>query len=117
MFDDEGGCGCGGGRAKPLREARPRKVRKGPTASATAYDVGTKRKGGDGRTWVVKETKTGVKRWGHLARKGPTASATGYDIGTKRKGGDGNQWVVKATATGVKRWSRVPAKAKKAASK
>jgi hypothetical protein len=39
------------------------KVRKGPTESATKFDVGTVQKGNDGKEWRIVETKTGVKRW------------------------------------------------------
>ena len=40
-----------------------KKLRKGPTASATAFSVGTKKKGNDGNMWVVKKASNGVKRW------------------------------------------------------
>jgi len=38
-------------------------VRPSPTASATSFAVGTKRKGNDGNTYAVIATKTGVQRW------------------------------------------------------
>jgi hypothetical protein len=96
------------GESAKKKTARP--IRAGPTASATQYPVGTKRKGGDGRTWVVKTASNGTLRWVHLARKGPTASATKFAPGTKKRGGDGNMWVVKAASNGVHRWVRVPTK-------
>jgi hypothetical protein len=38
-------------------------VRKSPTESATKFPVGEKKKGNDGNLWIVKKTKTGVKKW------------------------------------------------------
>lgn len=43
--------------------------RKGPTESATLYPVGTKRKGNDGRMWIIKKTSSGVQRWVPLPEK------------------------------------------------
>ena len=40
-----------------------KKVRKGPTASATAFSVGTKKKGSDGNYWIVVATKANVHKW------------------------------------------------------
>ena len=40
-----------------------KKVRKGPTASATAFSVGTKKKGSDGDYWIVVATKANVHKW------------------------------------------------------
>ena len=40
-----------------------KKVRKGPTASATAFSVGTKKKGNDGNYWIVVATKANVHKW------------------------------------------------------
>jgi hypothetical protein len=37
--------------------------RKGPSKSATLYEVGTKKKGNDGNTWIIEENKNGVRRW------------------------------------------------------
>ena len=37
--------------------------RKSPAQSATSYRVGTTKKGLDRKMWVVKKTRTGVKRW------------------------------------------------------
>ena len=37
--------------------------RPSPSESATVFKVGTKRKGNDGNTWVIKENKNGTKRW------------------------------------------------------
>jgi hypothetical protein len=39
------------------------KVRKGPTASASKFSVGTKKKGNDGNMWKIVENKKGTKRW------------------------------------------------------
>jgi hypothetical protein len=40
--------------------------RPSPTESATLFAVGTKRKGNDGRQYIVAETNAGVKRWVHV---------------------------------------------------
>ncbi|MDR0781217.1 MAG: hypothetical protein LBF16_11065 [Pseudomonadales bacterium] len=45
----------------PIGKARP-----SPSASATLFAVGAKRKGGDGQFWKVVETSSGVKRWGKV---------------------------------------------------
>lgn len=39
------------------------KERKGPTSSATKFSIGTRKKGNDGNTWVITETKKGTQRW------------------------------------------------------
>ena len=38
-------------------------TRKSPTASATLYKIGTKKKGNDGNIWIISEASNGVKRW------------------------------------------------------
>jgi hypothetical protein len=38
-------------------------TRKSPIQSATLYEVGTKKKGNDGNTWIIVENKNNVKRW------------------------------------------------------
>lgn len=43
--------------------SKTRKGRKGPTDSATKFQVGTKKKGNDGNTWKVVKTSNGVQRW------------------------------------------------------
>ncbi len=45
-------------RARPARHARP-----SPSISATSFPAGTVKRGNDGRSWVVKETVQGVRRW------------------------------------------------------
>ena len=37
--------------------------RPSPSESASLYKVGTKKKGNDGNTWIIKENKNGIKRW------------------------------------------------------
>ena len=39
------------------------KQRPSPSESATKYKIGTKRKGNNGKIWIVKQNKNGVKRW------------------------------------------------------
>ena len=40
-----------------------KKTRPSPPESATSFNVGTKKKGGDGNIWIVVKTISGVKRW------------------------------------------------------
>ena len=44
-------------------------TRKGPTASATIFPVGTEKTGNDGNIWVIVQNKNGVKRWQKLSSK------------------------------------------------
>jgi hypothetical protein len=44
-------------------------TRKGPTASATIFPVGTEKKGNDGNKWGIVKNKNGVKRWQKLSSK------------------------------------------------
>lgn len=39
------------------------KNRKSPLESATAYKIGTVKRGVDGNLWIVRETQNGIKRW------------------------------------------------------
>jgi len=39
------------------------KIRKGPSESATKYEIGLRKKGNDGNIWMITVTKNGVKRW------------------------------------------------------
>ncbi len=50
-----------------------KKVRKGPTTSATLVPVGTVRTGNDGNKWRVEANKNGVHRW-VLIKKGVRAT-------------------------------------------
>ena len=43
------------------------KTRKSPSASATKFGVGVKKRGNDGNMWQIVETKTGTKRWLKIA--------------------------------------------------
>jgi hypothetical protein len=45
------------------------KTRKSPSASATKFGVGVKKRGNDGNMWQIVETKTGTKRWLKVAGK------------------------------------------------
>jgi hypothetical protein len=51
--------------------------RPSPSESATSFGVGTKRKGNDGRMYVVTATKANVLRWTPVKSKTP-ADRTGY---------------------------------------
>ena len=41
----------------------PKKGRKGPSESATKFQIGTVKIGNDGGSWIVKKNKNGVQRW------------------------------------------------------
>ena len=43
-----------------------KKNRPSPSQSATLFKVGTKKKGNDGNTWIIKKNKNGVNRWTKL---------------------------------------------------
>lgn len=42
------------------------KTRPSPSTSATQYNIGTKKRGNNGKMWKVIKTKTGVKRWSRV---------------------------------------------------
>ena len=42
---------------------KTRKVRKGPSESATKFSLGAKKKGNDGLFWKIVQNKNGIKRW------------------------------------------------------
>jgi hypothetical protein len=97
--------------------------RKGPSASATLFEIGTKKHGNDGRMWKI-VSYNGIKRWVApkksnpnskrntrsnpstklSKRKSPIESATLFPVGTKKLGLDGKQWIITETSTGIKRW-------------
>lgn len=60
-----------------------KKVRKGPTASATAFSVGTKKKGSDGNYWIVVATKANVHKWQKI--KNSTNSTNSIKTTLKKK--------------------------------
>ena len=60
-----------------------KKVRKGPSASATAFSVGTKKKGSDGNYWIVVATKANVHKWQKI--KNSTNSTNSTKITLKKK--------------------------------
>jgi hypothetical protein len=45
-----------------------KKIRKGPTASAISFSVGTKKKGNDGNYWIVVATKANVHKWQKITK-------------------------------------------------
>ena len=51
-----------------------RKVRKGPSASATKHAVGTIKRGNDGNRWVNVSTKSGMRRWQRFALRDSRAT-------------------------------------------
>lgn len=42
---------------------KTKKKRKGPSESATDYNIGTKKKGNDGNQWIIMATSSGTHRW------------------------------------------------------
>ena len=44
-------------------------TRKSPEASATTKSVGTRARGIDGNTWIVKKASNGIKRWSKITGK------------------------------------------------
>ena len=64
--DEQDGCqwvkgkGCTGSKAKPRSY---KKDRPSPSESAKTYDLGTTKRGNDGKMWTVVANKNGVKRW------------------------------------------------------
>jgi hypothetical protein len=53
-----------------------KKIRKGPTESATAFSVGTKKKGNDGNYWIVVVTKANVHKWQKITKTKTTKTKT-----------------------------------------
>ena len=53
-----------------------KKVRKGPSASATAFSVGTKKKGSDGNYWIVVATKANVHKWQKIKNSTNSTNST-----------------------------------------
>ena len=52
------------------------KTRKSPSASATKFGVGVKKRGNDGNMWQIVQTKTGTKRWLKVASKAKSKKNT-----------------------------------------
>jgi hypothetical protein len=48
------------------KTAKTRKARKGPTPSATKYNIGTKKLGNDRYMWKIVANKNGTKRWARV---------------------------------------------------
>ena len=46
-----------------------KKVRQGPTESATKFSVGTKKRGNDGNIWQIISTTSGTRRWMKVGKK------------------------------------------------
>lgn len=51
-------------------------VRKGPPESATAFSIGTVKKGNDGNMWKIIVTKTGIHRWSVIKDKHAAITVT-----------------------------------------
>lgn len=51
-------------------------VRKGPPESATAFSIGTVKKGNDGNMWKIIVTKTGIHRWSIIKDKHAAITVT-----------------------------------------
>jgi len=48
---------------------KEKKERKGPTASATLFAIGTVRTGNDGNKWMIEVNKNGVHRWVRIHKR------------------------------------------------
>jgi hypothetical protein len=62
-----------------------KKTRKGPTASATAFNVGTKKKGNDGNYWIVVATKANVHKWQKITKTMKTSIKSSRKPSTNSK--------------------------------
>jgi hypothetical protein len=51
-------------------------IRKGPHESATAFSIGTVKKGNDGNMWKIIVTKTGIHRWSIIKDKDAAITMT-----------------------------------------
>jgi hypothetical protein len=51
-------------------------IRKGPPESATAFSIGTVKKGNDGNMWKIIITKTGIHRWSIIKDKHAAITVT-----------------------------------------
>ena len=58
-----------------MNTTRKQKERKGPTASATLFPVGTVRTGNDGNKWMIEVNKKGTHRWVRIQKKKATRKA------------------------------------------
>jgi MoxR-like ATPase len=58
-----------------MTSRRSREERPSPTSSATWYDIGAERLGGDGNTWHVSADTRGIKRWKKGGSEHPTEKA------------------------------------------
>jgi hypothetical protein len=65
-----------------------KKVRQGPSASATAFNIGTKKKGNDGNYWIVVATKSNVHRWQKIANNKSKRSKVSKVSNTKKNQGE-----------------------------
>jgi predicted Fe-Mo cluster-binding NifX family protein len=62
---------------------KQKKERKGPTESATKFNLGAKKKGNDGNMWIIAKNKNGLKRWVKIS-KTKKASKTDRKRETKK---------------------------------
>jgi hypothetical protein len=60
-------------------------VRKGPSESATAFSVGTVKKGNDGNMWKIIATAAGVHRWSIIKGNNGTANTSATTTSKKNK--------------------------------
>lgn len=60
-------------------------VRKSPAESATKFSIGTRKKGLDGNTWKIVQTKSGVRRWQKVSTPTKTRTRKRTRKRTRRK--------------------------------
>jgi hypothetical protein len=62
-----------------------KKLRKGPTESATNFNIGTKKKGNDGNMWIIIATSSGTHRWKKISKTKKSIKASTKKKSTKKK--------------------------------
>ena len=53
-------------KSKKSHRTKSKKIRPSPSESATLFSVDTTKRGNDGNTWIIIQTKSGVNRWKKL---------------------------------------------------
>ncbi len=80
-------------------------VRISPSASATLFKIGHKKKGNDGKMWKVAMNKNGVKRWERAdsAPKGPLFDNKHYSLTLMEKTAESPKELITASA----KWAKI----------
>lgn len=51
------------------QKIKSKSIRPSPVDSATIHNLGTRKRGGDGKMWIIVSTKKGTKRWRRISKK------------------------------------------------